>query len=95
MKRTGLKPFLGKPCRVVWRDPTGRSGWTDKPLSDETACIESLCWPIGFNARGELIIAASRGASDKDAGDRNAIPVSLVESVELLGPHPNRKAPRR
>jgi len=89
MTREQIEPLLGKPCLLCWRDPVGRPGWTDSPLDDETARAETLCWPVGFNARGELIVSGSR-CGDEDAGDRNAIPISLVESATPLVADPHK-----
>ena len=90
MTRGEIKKFIGKPVLLRWRDPTGRSGWTDAPLKAESTSAETLCRIVGFNARGEIITASTR-ASDGDVSDRNAIPLALVESVEELAPKSRRR----
>ena len=84
MTRGALKKFIGNQVILRWRDPTGESGWSEAPLKSESASAETLCWIVGFNARGEIITASTRAGVDYS--DRNAIPLALVEGVEELLP---------
>ena len=94
MTRSALKKFVGKVVHVTWRDPTGKSGWTDEPLKDHSAPSETWGLIVGFNDRKELIMAGSR-TEDGDVSDRNAIPLALIESVEEFVPKKSLGSRRR
>ncbi len=85
MTKAQVKPFIGLTVAVMWRDPAGESGWSMSPLELTTASAETLGRILGYNDRGELIIAASRTA-DGGYGDRTAIPLACVDSITLLAP---------
>ena len=95
MTKASVRPFLGKPCLVCWRDPESDSGWTEKGLGDETRPVETLGWPLGFNARGEFVVASSRGCRNGEVGDRNVIPLPLIERIVEVAPHPHQDEPGR
>jgi len=93
MTQDELKPLVGRLVAIRWRDPTGRSGWTEKPLADTTQERQTWGRVIGFNWRGELVVASTEGVdeSDNDVGDRNVFPVALIEGVALLEVVPYQK----
>ena len=84
MTKTAIKPFIGRMVIMTWRDPQGVGGWGDVPLKDETARAETLCWPEGFNDRGELVVAGTRAGASR--ADRTAMPTACVESMQALAP---------
>jgi len=86
MTKAKIRKLLGKRAMVCWRDPQTEAAWTSKPLKTITAPAESLGWLVGFNPRGELVLAADRncsGTSDGEYGATTAIPTSLIESIEV------------
>lgn len=90
-----LKPLIGKLVAIRWRDPTGRSGWTEKPLADVSQECQTWGRIQGFNWRGELVLASTEAVdeADKDVSDRNVIPVALIEGVALLEVVPRQILP--
>ena len=83
MTKAQAKKFLGKRVEVTWRDPTGSSGWTGKPLAQETAQAETVGILQGFNARGELAIASS-WVHGGEVGDVTTLPMPCVEDIREL-----------
>ena len=80
MTKAEARKYIGQAAIVYWRDPQGFCEGTSSPLSKESGTADTLARVIGLNARGELVIASTRGG-DGDVSDLNAIPLACVEKI--------------
>lgn len=83
MTKAQARKFIGKRVQLTWRDPISASGWTGKPLAQETALCETLGIVQGCNGRGELVIASS-WVHGGEVGDVTTLPLPCVESIREL-----------
>ena len=83
MTKAQAKRFIGKRVQLTWRDPISSSGWTGKPLGQETATCETLGVLQGSNVRGELVIASS-WIHGGEVGDVTTLPLPCVEDIREI-----------
>lgn len=83
MNKQRAMHYLGERVLIGWRDPTSDSTWTCDPLERTTTSIISMGTFVGFNSLSEVVCAAAITESG-DYGDIIVIPLSLVDSIDIL-----------
>jgi len=82
MTHAKLAKLTGNLLHVVWRDPTSLAGWSEHPLEHETAEAQTFGFLVGFNGRGEAVIASTISA--QSMSELTALPIGCIEKAEVV-----------